>query len=105
MTTHITSRHGTNLGPFFTLLVLMTSRRENVVRDQLATVDTAPLEIFGERLEVKGQNPRTHHLVLGPFLTLILTLHSGSGGPGGPWPRASVTWGSSPFVVKIRSSG
>ena len=104
MTTHITSRHGTNLGPFFTLLVLMTSRRENVAREQLATVKTAPLEVSGERPEFKGENPRTHRVVLGPFLTLILTLHCPSGGSGVSWPRASLTWGSLPFV-RIHSSG
>jgi hypothetical protein len=104
MTTHITPGRGTNLGPFFTLLVLMTARRDNVARDQLATLETAPLEVSGERPKFMGQNPGTHRVVLGPFLTLILTLHCPSGGSGGSRPRASVTWGSLPFV-RIHSSG
>jgi hypothetical protein len=104
MTTHITSGRRTKLGPFFTLLVLMTSRRDNVARDQFAAVETAPLEVSGERPKFKGHNPRTHRVVLGPFLTLILTLHCRSEQSGGSWPRASVTWGSSPFV-RIHSSG
>ena len=49
MTTHITSRYATTLGPFLTLLVLTASRGTNTAPDRLATVETAPVEVAGER--------------------------------------------------------
>lgn len=100
MTTHSTSRYATTMGPFLTLLVLTALRGTNAPGDRLATVETAPVEIAGERTEFREANPRMHcdaH-TLGPFLTLILTLHRRGLSDSGAWQRSCVSWQSAPFV-------
>ena len=100
MTTHITSRYATTLGPFLTLLVLTASRGTNTAPDRLATVETAPVEVAGERAKFQGEGPRTHGdaIALGPFLTLIVTLRRRKGNGSGSWPRGSVAWGAAAFI-------
>ena len=86
MTTHITSRYATTLGPFLTLLVLTASRGTNTAPDRLA--------------KFQGEGPRTHGdaIALGPFLTLIVTLRRRKGNGSGAWPRGSVAWGAAAFI-------
>lgn len=100
MTDHATSRYTTTLGPFLTLLVLTALRGRYSRRERLATGKSAPLEIAGEPVELRDENPRTHcdALTLGPFLTLIVTLHRRGLSDSGAWQRSCAFWQSAPFV-------
>ncbi len=91
MTSHITSGHAITLGPFLTLLVMTASGGTSATRSRLATVATAPLEVLGARTECGRENRRTrrHPIALGPFFTLILTLHRRTGSRSDNWPLSS----------------
>jgi hypothetical protein len=106
MTTHIASSRAPNLGPFLTLLVLTASHHTKASRDWVANSETARVKITGEQAEVNGRspNPANGTVALGPFLTLILTLHRRKGSTSGGRPRACVAWHPAP-VVRIRAAG
>jgi hypothetical protein len=76
-TSSTTSGRPTTLGPFLTLLVLIALRGHHPSRERLATVETAPVEGTRERPEFTDYSSKCHSeaITLGPFLTLILTLH------------------------------
>jgi hypothetical protein len=99
-------REATSLGPFLTLLVLTASRRTTATQDRLAGSKTAPVETTGEQAEGRQAIPRTPatQFTLGPFLTLILTLHGGKGIDSRAWRQSSFTWPAAPFV-RIDASG
>ncbi len=105
MPTHSERRQATSFGPFLTLVVLTASRRTTATNDRLANSKTAHLEIRNEQAEIKG-SPGTHGntITLGPFLTLILTLHRGKESDRGAWRRSSFAWDAAPFV-RIHASG
>ncbi len=106
MTTTITSSHATTLGPFLTLLILTRSHRTHPSRRPLSPEKTAPIEPYVDGAESEAKLPETHHggIVLGPFLTLILTLHRRRGRrESGARQPASFGWAAP--IVKTRAAG
>ncbi len=97
MTGHSPSRHSMTLGPFLTLLVLTAFRRRHVGRERLAAAQTAPVDIpsdWAEQTEDSSRR-RSQAATLGPFFTLILTLHLRD---GGAWQPSGSCRQSTPFV-------
>ncbi len=97
MTGRSPSSHSTTLGPFLTLLVLTALRRRHVGRERLAAVQTAPVDIPNDWPgQTEGSSSsRSQAVTLGPFFTLILTLHLRD---GGAWQLSGSCHQSAPFV-------
>ena len=81
MTEQTISSRAATLGPFLTLLVLMTSRRSREadaeIRSQPANLDReemAPLDRFQQTTTGGGLGTHSQAVTLGPFFTLIVTL-------------------------------
>lgn len=99
MAARSTFSQSTTLGPFLTLLVRTALRRGRVDRERPANEPTAPVVIPGHRTELTEESSNTRtQVTLGPFLTLILTLHRRALNNGGAWRRSCACWPSGPFV-------
>lgn len=87
----------TTLGPFFTLLVLVTSSRSS---DPIATAETVPWHDPSETFECgpEFRAIRGNAISLGPFLTLILTLRCRNVIEGRSAAMGRGIWQVGPFV-------
>ena len=87
-----------NLGPFLSLLVLATSGWAVCKRNPIATARTITWQSSGQTWEGRPELAtfRGNATYLGPFLTLILTLHRAKNGTDARSGRSA--WQPSPFV-------
>jgi hypothetical protein len=106
MTTTIATSRATTLGPFLTLLILTRSRRTHTSRRQLSPEKTAPIEPYVDGAEFEVKLPETHHggIVLGPFLTLILTLHRRRGRRASS-ARQPASFAQAAPILRTRAAG
>jgi hypothetical protein len=94
------------LGPFLTLLVLTTSGRMLQDCELLATVETETWHSCGATFDrsPQGMETRGRAISLGPFLTLILTLHCRKVMKVDSAAMDGGTWQVGPFVRISTSS-
>jgi hypothetical protein len=81
------------LGPFLTLLVLMTSRRWSetgaAIRNQPADSDSETTGGFEREPTSEGKRARSRVMTLGPFMTLMLNSQRRKSGNAGCHTRAA----------------
>ena len=89
-----------NLGPFLTLLLMVTSGRLDYGGGCTATVETVSWESGSQTSNYRSPLSPVHGnaTYLGPFLTLILTLHRRKMVDGTRAIRGKSVWCATPFV-------